>query len=52
MTKYPKSAARRTSVFSMPVAVTGKSLLTKKAVDSALSALLGENSGGIDSYLG
>ena len=29
----------------MPVAVTGKSLLTKKALDSALSALLGESSG-------
>ena len=35
-----------------PVAVTGKSLLTEKAVDSALSALLGESSGGIDSHLG
>ena len=32
--------------------VTGKSLLTKKAVDSALSALLGESSGGINSHLG
>ena len=52
VTWYPRSAAQHTSAFLMPEVVIAKSLLTKTAVGSASSALLGENSGRISFHLG